>query len=90
MLDFLKQLNDKLFHWSYKEILEDLDFLKSRLEHARVNNAFDAIKLFDGLCKRLVSELQGSDCAEVYIVSFHEKFFRYFLTFSCYALYSTV
>jgi hypothetical protein len=60
MLSFLKESNNNLFRRSYKEILEDLDLMKSRLENARATNDFDAIKLYDGICKKLVSELQGN------------------------------
>jgi len=56
MLSFLKESNNDLFRRSYKDFLEDLDLMKSRLENARATNDFDAIKLYDGICK----ELQGN------------------------------
>jgi len=52
----LKESNNYLFRRSYKDFLEDLDLMKSRLENARATNDFDAIKLYDGICK----ELQGN------------------------------
>jgi len=63
MLSFLKESNNNLFRRSYKEILEDLDLMKSRLENAHATNDFDAIKLYDGICKQLVTQLQGNSTA---------------------------
>jgi hypothetical protein len=63
MLSFVKESNNNLFRPSYKEILEDLGLMKSRLENARATNDFDAIKLYDGICKKLVSEFQGNSTA---------------------------
>jgi len=54
----MKQNNENLFRRSYKEILEDLDAMKLRLDNARANNDFDAIEMYNSLYKKLVSELK--------------------------------
>jgi len=56
--EFMKQNNENLFRRSYKEILEDLDAMKLRLDNARANNDFDAIEMYNSLYKKLVSELK--------------------------------
>jgi hypothetical protein len=56
--EFMKQNNENLFRRSYKEILEDLDAMKLRLDIARANNDFDAIEMYNSLYRKLVSELK--------------------------------
>ncbi len=56
----MESSNQKLFHHSYREMLEDCHVMKARLAKARAENDAASIQLFDDLCNKLLAELQGS------------------------------
>jgi hypothetical protein len=60
LLDAMNTANRTFFRRSYKEVLEDYDIVKERLNQAREDNDTDAVELFNNMCKNLETKLQSS------------------------------